>query len=165
MNNFSLNLFNVKKIGLKIDDIIDNEMNKNEKIDRCKLASLFHLLRFYHWDNSIHNHITLKLKENEYLINPYNYMSYEITASNLIKVNSDNTILNSPSSGFCINKKTIDIHSTVFKSRPEAKCIAHLQIPCLLTVCSIIVIFRYAQLPLVYYLYVKMRYQLERFLM
>lgn len=54
-----------------------------EAIARCKLASLYRLVDLHGWSQSIYNHITLKLDEDEskFLINPFGLLYHEISAS------------------------------------------------------------------------------------
>ena len=55
---------------------------------RQRLASCYHLFDFLGWNDSIFNHITVRVPgpERHFLINPFGLNYSEVTASNLVKV-------------------------------------------------------------------------------
>ncbi|KAF1743611.1 hypothetical protein MXB_4740 [Myxobolus squamalis] len=127
MEDFSLNFFTSPKVIRRINDVTGHVLGKKEKTKRCKLASLFRLLGYHGIEKSVCDHITLKLNENEILTNPFGLMTWEITASNLIKLDFHGNILHAdPDSFYYLNKKNVKLHSLIYKSRSDARCIVHI---------------------------------------
>ena len=62
---------------------------------------------------------------NEFLINPFGLLYHEITASSLVKVNIDGEIIDPGSTSLGINKAGYTLHSAIYASRPDIRCIIH----------------------------------------
>lgn len=97
---------------------------------RVDLAACYRLVEMYGMADMMANHISVRVpdEENAFLINPYGMMYEEITASSLIKVDHDGTVLAKPEYGdfdFGINKAGYVIHSAVHHARPEVACVIH----------------------------------------
>src|SRR5690348_16511135 len=76
---------------------------------RVDLAACYRLVELYGMADMMANHISARVpgEDNAFLINPYGMMYEEITASSLIKVDLDGTILSKPDFGdlnYGINK-------------------------------------------------------------
>src|ERR1700733_4800014 len=58
---------------------------------RQRLAQCYHLVDFYGWNDTIFNHISARVPgpERHFLINPFALNYFEVTASNLVKVDLD----------------------------------------------------------------------------
>nr|VZI49223.1 unnamed protein product [Spirometra erinaceieuropaei] len=69
--------------------------SRRERLLRCKLASVYRLIDLFGWNTSIYNHATVRLSRNEehFLINPFGLLYHEITASSLIKLDSQGQII------------------------------------------------------------------------
>ncbi|HEX7858332.1 MAG TPA: class II aldolase/adducin family protein, partial [Sphingobium sp.] len=58
---------------------------------RFDLAAFYRLAAIYGWDDFIYTHISARVPgpEHHFLINPYNLMFEEITASSLVKIDME----------------------------------------------------------------------------
>ena len=97
---------------------------------RVDLAACYRLVALYGWDDLIFTHLSARIPgpEHHFLINPYDMMFEEITASSLIKIDHDGNILSKPDFGdlnYGINKAGYVIHSAVHEARPELACVIH----------------------------------------
>lgn len=97
---------------------------------RIDLAACYRLVEHYGMADMMANHISSRVpgEDNAFLINPYGMMYEEITASSLIKVDLDGTILAKPDFGdlgYGINKAGYVIHSAVHRARHEVDCVIH----------------------------------------
>ena len=92
---------------------------------RVDLAACYRLVAHYHWDDLIFTHISAKIPgpEHHFLINPYGMFFDEITASSLVKVDSEgNKVMDSP---YETNPAGFVIHSAIHAAREDAKCVLH----------------------------------------
>jgi ribulose-5-phosphate 4-epimerase/fuculose-1-phosphate aldolase len=97
---------------------------------RIDLAACYRLVHFYGMSDMMANHISSRVpgEDGAFLINAYGMMYEEITASSLIKVDHDGTILSKPDFGdldYGVNKAGYVIHSAVHAARPEVGCVIH----------------------------------------
>jgi ribulose-5-phosphate 4-epimerase/fuculose-1-phosphate aldolase len=94
---------------------------------RVDLAALYRLVAAYGWDDLIFTHISARIPgpEPQFLINPYGLMFDEITASSLIKVDPDGTVVGS-TVGYRVNPAGFVIHSAIHAVREDAMCVMHL---------------------------------------
>jgi ribulose-5-phosphate 4-epimerase/fuculose-1-phosphate aldolase len=97
---------------------------------RVDLAACYRLVDLYGLSDMMANHISARVpgEEGAFLINPYGMMYEEITASSLIKVDVEGTILAKPDFGaldYGINRAGYVIHSAVHAARPEVDCVIH----------------------------------------
>ena len=96
-----------------------------ERTLRIKLAACYRVVDHLGWSEVITNHITLRLPgpEHHFLINPYGLRYDEVTASNLVKIDTDgNKIGDSP---FPVNPAGFVIHSAIHAARDDAHCVLH----------------------------------------
>lgn len=93
---------------------------------RVDLAAAYRLVADYGWDDLVFTHISARVPgpEHHFLINPYGMMFEEITASSLVKVDLDGTIV--MDSEYSINPAGFVIHSAVHAAREDALCVMHL---------------------------------------
>ncbi|QHI98753.1 class II aldolase/adducin family protein [Xylophilus rhododendri] len=97
---------------------------------RVDLAACYRLIELYGMADMMANHISSRVpgEDGAFLINAYGMMYEEITASSLIKVDHDGTILAKPDFGalnYGVNKAGYVIHSAVHHARPEVACVIH----------------------------------------
>ncbi len=97
---------------------------------RVDLAACYRLIDLYGMSDMTANHISSRVpgEDGAFLINPYGMMYDEITASSLVKVDHDGTILSCPDFGdlkYGVNKAGYVIHSAVHGARPEVGCVIH----------------------------------------
>ncbi|ARP94214.1 class II aldolase/adducin family protein [Bordetella genomosp. 13] len=104
--------------------------SEQEWTARVNLAACYRLVEWYGLSDMMANHISARVpgEDNAFLINPYGMMYEEITASSLIKVDLDGTILAKPDFGdldYGINKAGYVIHSAIHGARHEVDCVIH----------------------------------------
>jgi len=92
---------------------------------RCELAAAFRLAAMLGWSDFLGTHFSLRVPgtEDEFLINPYGMLFEEITASSLIRVNTEGEKLSD--SPYEVNRAGFVIHSAVHMGAPEAHCVMH----------------------------------------
>lgn len=62
---------------------------------------------------------------------------HEITASSLVKVDMQGTIIEQGTSNFGVNVAGFMLHSAIHAARPDVKCIVHVHTPAVLAVSSL----------------------------
>lgn len=111
------------------DDIkairVKDEVSAGEWQVRCDLAALYRLVAIHGWDDSIFTHISARVPgpEHHFLINPYGQFFEEITASSLVKIDTEGNIV-SPTEYF-VNPAGFTIHSAIHMAREDAKFVLH----------------------------------------
>jgi ribulose-5-phosphate 4-epimerase/fuculose-1-phosphate aldolase len=93
---------------------------------RTDLAACYRLAHYYRMTDQIYTHISARVPDEpeHFLINAYGLLFDEITASSLVKVDHDGTIVDDPS-GLGINEAGFVIHSAIHKARSEVNCVMH----------------------------------------
>ena len=93
---------------------------------RVDLAAAYRLVDHYGWTDMIFTHLSARVPgpEHHFLINPYGMMFDEVTASHLVKVDMDGTVV--LSSGYDINPAGFCIHSAIHMAREDARAVMHL---------------------------------------
>ncbi|BHF60857.1 Adducin 3 (Gamma) [Sparganum proliferum] len=110
--------------------------SRRERLLRCKLASVYRLIDLFGWNTSIYNHATVRLSRNEehFLINPFGLLYHEITASSLIKLDSQGQIIDPGSTVLGVHQTGWLLHSAVHSARPDIRCVIHLGTPAAIAV-------------------------------
>ena len=105
---------------------LKDEVNMEEWQQRVDLAACYRLIAHFGWDDLIYTHISARLKDNpnQFLFNPYGLMFEEMTASSLIKVNLDGTVVTGSDYGF--NPAGFVIHGAILSGRDDVGCVVHL---------------------------------------
>ncbi len=96
---------------------------------RVDLAAAYRLIAYYGWDDLIFTHLSARIPgpEHHFLLNPYNLMFEEVTASSLVKVDlHGNPVEPTP---FITNPAGFTIHSAVHMARADAGAVIHLHTP------------------------------------
>ncbi|VDK38424.1 unnamed protein product [Taenia asiatica] len=117
---------------IPINDLRGDEATRytrEERLIRCQLAALCHLIDLNGWTNSIYNQISAKCAEDEFLVNPFGLLYHEVQASTLVKVNSQGNVLDTGSTVLGVNKAGWNMHSAVHSTRSDINCVAHLRLP------------------------------------
>lgn len=93
---------------------------------RCDLAAAFRLAAHYGWDDLIFTHMSVRVPgpEHHFLINPYNQMFEEVTASSLIKIDLEGKPVEP--TPYLANPAGFTIHSALHMAREDANCVIHL---------------------------------------
>ena len=93
---------------------------------RVDLAAAYRLVAYYGWDDLIFTHLSARVPgpEHHFLLNPYQLMFEEITASSLVKVDMNgNPVEPTP---FMTNAAGFTIHSALHMAREDAQAVIHL---------------------------------------
>ena len=111
-----------------------SEAEWNARID---LAAMYRIFAHLKWDESIYNHISLRVpgEEGHFLINPFGLHYSEVTASNLVKVDVDGTIVDH--SDWPINPAGFTFHSQIHDKVPDGHCVMHVHTTPTLAVCCL----------------------------
>ena len=102
----------------------NSDCSEAEWTARQELAACYRIFDMLGWSESIYNHITVRVPgEEAFLINPYGLLWSEVTASNLIKIDSDgNKLCASP---YPVNKAGFTQHACFHKHIEWAHAIVH----------------------------------------
>jgi ribulose-5-phosphate 4-epimerase/fuculose-1-phosphate aldolase len=93
---------------------------------RVDLAACYRLVAERRWGDLIYTHISLAVpgEPGRFLINPFGLMFYEVTASNLVKIDINGNIIGD--SPYEVNATGFVIHAAVHAAREDAQCVMHL---------------------------------------
>ena len=96
---------------------------------RVDLAAAYRLVAYFGWDDLIFTHLSARVPgpEHHFLLNPYQLMFEEVTASSLVKVDMEgNPVEPTP---FITNAAGFTIHSALHMAREDAQAVIHLHTP------------------------------------
>ncbi len=112
-------------LSQKLQRLKPEGMTNEDWVVRLELAACYRAFDWLGWSELIYNHITARVpgSERAYLINPYGLWYSEVTATNLVKINSAGEALDG--SKFPVNKAGFVIHSAIHAAREDAHCIIH----------------------------------------
>jgi len=101
-----------------------SDMSAAEWQARCDLAALYRVVDHFGWTDVINTHMSARVpgEPNTFLINHYEEMFHEITASSLIKMDMEGNVIGRQGR---FNAAGFSIHSGVYKARPDANCVMH----------------------------------------
>ncbi|MGR6328531.1 class II aldolase/adducin family protein [Sphingomonas sp. XXL09] len=107
----------------------NDHMAPGEWEARVDLAAAYRLVALYGWDDLIFTHLSARVPgpEHHFLINPYDMMFEEITASSLVKIDVNGAPVG-PSS-HPVNPAGFTIHSAIHMAREDAVAVMHLHTP------------------------------------
>lgn len=93
---------------------------------RVKLAAAYRLAAVYKWTDHIYTHFSARVPgpHEHFLINAFGLLFDEISASNLVKVDLDGTIVDDPT-GLGINYAGYVIHSAIHGARHDLHAVLH----------------------------------------
>ena len=96
---------------------------------RVDLAAAYRLVAYYGWDDLIFTHLSVRIPgpEHHFLLNPYQLMFEEVTASSLVKVDLDGHPVGP--TPFITNPAGFTIHSAIHMARDDAHAVIHLHTP------------------------------------
>ncbi|MGK6323283.1 class II aldolase/adducin family protein [Sphingomonas sp. DT-51] len=96
---------------------------------RVDLAAAYRLVALYGWDDLIFTHLSARVPgpEHHFLINPYDMMFEEITASTLVKIDVEGQPVGVASHP--VNPAGFTIHSAIHMAREDAHAVMHLHTP------------------------------------
>ena len=108
---------------------VEGKVSDEEWAVRLDLAAAYRMVAYYGWDDLIFTHLSARVPgpEHHFLLNPYNLMFEEVTASSLVKVDaSGNPVEPTP---FITNPAGFTIHSAIHMAREDAHAVMHLHTP------------------------------------
>ncbi len=114
---------------LKPVDGVQDQVSAEEWAIRVDLAAAYRLVAHYGWDDLIFTHLSARVPgpEHHFLINPYNLMFDEITASSLVKIDVEGRpVMPTP---YLTNPAGFTIHSALHMAREDANAVMHLHTP------------------------------------
>ncbi len=91
---------------------------------RRDLAAAFRLCALNGWDDHIATHMSARLPDGTFLLNPFGLLFEEITASSLMRVDFEGNVIAPP--GHPMNPAAYTIHSAVLGGRSDVNCVIHL---------------------------------------
>jgi len=102
-----------------------DDMSESEWALRCELADGYHLIDHFGWTETIFNHISVRLPDEEgtYLVNPFGLMYDEVTPHNLLKVDVNGNQLQK--SAYRANPAGFALHGCIHATRHDAHCVIH----------------------------------------
>ena len=92
---------------------------------RIALAAIYRLIARLGLDDLIYNHVSMRVPgtEDQFLINPYGLLFEEMTASSLVRIDTEGRKLDpSPHE---VNLAAFVIHAAIHKGRHDAACVLH----------------------------------------
>jgi ribulose-5-phosphate 4-epimerase/fuculose-1-phosphate aldolase len=108
---------------------LQGKVSEEEWKIRVDLAAAYRLVAHYGWDDIIFTHLSARIPgpEHHFLLNPYNLMFEEVTASSLVKV--DMAGMPVEPTPFITNPAGFTIHSAIHMAREDAQAVMHLHTP------------------------------------
>ena len=117
VDNFAEGMMEAKALDSVEIPSLEGKVSNEEWELRVDLAAAYRIVADYRWDDLIFTHLSVRIPgpEHHFLLNPYNLMFEEVTASSLIKVNVEgNPVQETP---FITNPAGFTIHSAVHMAR------------------------------------------------
>lgn len=111
------------------DRSVRDQVSEAEWNVRVDLAAVYRLVHHFGWDDLVFTHASARVpgEDGTFLINPFGLLFEEITASSLVKVDTEgNTVLESE---YQANEAGFIIHGGVLGARPDINCVIHLHTP------------------------------------
>ncbi|HEX8447738.1 MAG TPA: class II aldolase/adducin family protein [Sphingomonas sp.] len=105
---------------------VRDQVSPEEWQARVDLAAAYRLVALYGWDDLIFTHLSARVPgpEHHFLINPYQMMFEEITASSLVKIDTNGRpVMETP---YMVNAAGFVIHSAIHMGRDDAMAVLHL---------------------------------------
>jgi len=111
------------------DDEIQGLVSAEEWAIRVDLAAAYRLVALYGWDDLIFTHLSARVPGpgHHFLINPYDMMFEEITASSLVKIDVEGQPV--VATTHPVNPAGFTIHSAIHMARDNAHAVMHLHTP------------------------------------
>jgi len=95
---------------------------------RVDLAAMYRLSAHFGYDDTIWNHITMRVpgSEHDFFLNKFGLLYNEVTASNLIKIDAEGNVLEGPAD---VNTAGFVIHGAIHNDFPQWKVVFHAHVP------------------------------------
>jgi ribulose-5-phosphate 4-epimerase/fuculose-1-phosphate aldolase len=114
---------------IKATPTVRESVSAEEWAIRVDLAAAYRLVAMFGWDDLIFTHLSARVPgpEHHFLINPYQLMFEEITASSLVKIDTEGRqVMDTP---YMVNAAGFTIHSAIHMAREDAHAVMHLHTP------------------------------------
>ena len=114
---------------IKATPTVRESVSPEEWAIRVDLAAAYRLVAMFGWDDLIFTHLSARVPgpEHHFLINPYQLMFEEITASSLVKIDTEGRqVMDTP---YMVNAAGFTIHSAIHMAREDAHAVMHLHTP------------------------------------
>lgn len=100
-------------------------ISEAERAVRTDLAAAYRLIAHFGMDDSIYTHISARVPgtDDQFLINPFGVLFRDITASSLVKIDTNGRVI-APTE-YDVNPAGFTIHSAVHSARHDAACVLH----------------------------------------
>ncbi|MBS0595098.1 MAG: class II aldolase/adducin family protein [Proteobacteria bacterium] len=104
---------------------------------RRDLAAAFRLAALNGWDDTVYTHLSAGVpgEPGHYLINRFGLLFDEVTAGNLVKVDTAGRVVDGSEAP--VNPSGFAIHGAVHAARPDAECVIHLHAPWAVALCAL----------------------------
>jgi ribulose-5-phosphate 4-epimerase/fuculose-1-phosphate aldolase len=104
-----------------------SNVSRAEWAARCELAALYRLVAHFRMTDLIDTHISLRLDDDSghFLINRYGTLFEHMTASDLVKIDSDGNVVDTLFPNHRVNRAGFVIHSAIHQARPDLHCVIH----------------------------------------
>lgn len=104
---------------------------------RVQLAAMYRIFAHLKWDESIYNHISLRVPDEpgHFLINPFGLHYSEVCASNLVKIDIEGKVIGH--SDWPINPAGFTFHSAIHARVPDGHCVMHVHTTATQAVCCL----------------------------
>lgn len=104
---------------------------------RVQLAAMYRIFAYLKWDESIYNHISLRVpgEPGHFLINPFGLHYSEVCASNLVKIDIEGKVIGH--SDWPINPAGFTFHSAIHARVPDGHCVMHVHSTATQAVCCL----------------------------
>ena len=127
--NMNRGLENVRALDSVEIPSMEGQCSAEEWAIRVDLAAAYRLVAYYGWDDLIFTHLSARVPgpEHHFLMNPYNLMFEEVTASSLVKIDVHGHAIDP--TPFVTNPAGFTIHSAIHMARDDAHAVMHLHTP------------------------------------
>ena len=100
--------------------------SQSEREVRADLAAAYRLAARQGWHDTVYTHLSAAVpgERGAYLLNPFGLRFDEITASTLVKVNTQGEVIDG--SGRAVNPSGFALHGAIHAARADAVCVIHL---------------------------------------
>ena len=104
---------------------VRDQVSEEEWQARVDLAACYRLAAMHGWTDLIYTHISARVPgtDDHFLLNPFGFMFEEVTASSLVKLDTEGEIV--MPSPHAVNAAGFTIHSAVHEARHDMACVMH----------------------------------------
>ncbi len=104
---------------------VRDQVSEEEWQTRVDLAACYRLAAMHGWTDLIYTHISARVPgtDDHFLLNPFGFMFEEVTASSLVKLDTEGGIV--MPSPYAVNAAGFTIHSAVHEARHDMACVMH----------------------------------------